>query len=216
MKKLINVALADNQTIFRKGLISLLNGTGNIKVTSDAENGKNLLDQIRKKRPDVIILDIDMPVMNGIETTKILHKDYPDVKILILSIQINKAMIIEFIESGAHGFLLKDMSVDKVLEGIHSVRTSGYYLNDMISKIMIGSSLKNKKIQTSSCSVKLTSREIEIIKLLSQALGNSEIAKKLFITARTVQRHRENIRIKINVKNVNGVLMYAVKNNLLD
>ncbi|MCW3104310.1 MAG: response regulator transcription factor [Bacteroidetes bacterium] len=209
----IRVAIADNQTIFRKGMSSLLNETETVKVVSESNNGRELLLKVKKEEPDVILLDANMPVMCGIETTANLKKLHPEVKVLVLSAFNDRKQIIRLIKNGAHGFLLKDTSIENVLEGIYAVMNNGYYLNKMMSEAMFN---VNKVPLSPSSKGILSIREIEIIKLLSQEMKNAEIADKLFINIRTVHRHRENIRIKINVKNVSGIVMYAIKNNLLD
>jgi DNA-binding NarL/FixJ family response regulator len=207
----IKIALADNQQIFRKGLSTLLNEVENVDVVLEVNNGKDLLTRIKACKPDVIILATNMPDMCGLETTKNLRKFYPPAKIIVLSDYTEKATILNLIENGAHGFLHKNYDIDQILEGIYTICKNGYYLNETISKMMFDHTIQKQAPQKNV----LSKREIEIVVLLSKELKNAEIADKLFINIRTVERHRENIRIKLNAKNLSGILMYAVKHNLL-
>lgn len=216
MKKQIRLGIVDDQPLFRKGLISLLKEFDEIKVVFEANNGRELLDEAAKKQPDVILLDLEMPVMDGVESTAALKSKYPGIKILILTMHNDDAMVLHLIEKGAHGFLLKDTNIETIVEAIYSIKENGYYFNDRVSKIMVSGLVKSNKIQPSFNKVKLSAREIEVIRLLSQELKNPEIADRLFINVRTVERHRENILRKINAKNSIGIIMYAVKNHLLD
>ncbi|MCW3071102.1 MAG: response regulator transcription factor [Bacteroidetes bacterium] len=216
MKKSVKLAVVDDQPLFRKGLISLLKEFPDIKVIFEAGNGKELLEQLEKAKPDVILLDLDMPGMDGIKTTELLKMQFPEVKIMVLTMHSADMMVLHLIEKGAHGFLLKDTTIEIIREAIYSVRDNGYYFNDRVSKIMVSGLVKSNKIKPSFKTVNLSEREIQVIRLLSQEYKNSEIAEKLFINIRTVDRHRENILKKINARNAVGIIMYAVKNNLLE
>lgn len=216
MKKQIRLGIVDDQPLFRKGLISLLKEFEEIKIILEASNGEELLTEITKKQPDVILLDLEMPIMDGIRTTAALKEKYPEIKIIILTMHHDEAMVMHLIDKGAHGFLLKDTTIETIVEAIYSVRENGYFFNDRVSKIMVSGLVKSNKIQPSFNKVKLSAREIEVIRLLSQELINPEIAERLFINTRTVERHRENILRKINARNSIGIIMYAIKNNLLD
>ncbi|HEX8517244.1 MAG TPA: response regulator transcription factor [Bacteroidia bacterium] len=211
-KNKIRVALADNQNIFRKGMESLLKEGENISVVLETSNEKDLLNRTEKIQIDVLILDARILVMGGIETTLILKRLYPELKILVIIPDNEKSSIINLLENGANGFILRDAKIEEVFDGINTVRKNGYYLNTVTTSLFNNDS----SIVSQAEKPALSKRELEIIKLLSLEMKNSEIAEKLFINIRTVQRHRENIRAKINVTNVSGILMYAVKNNLLD
>ncbi|MCW3104787.1 MAG: response regulator transcription factor [Bacteroidetes bacterium] len=216
MKKSVKLAIVDDQPLFRKGLAALLREFPDIKVIFEAGNGKELLTELEKAKPDVILLDLDMPGMDGIKTTETLKQKFPDVKIIVLTMHSGDMMVLHLIEKGAHGFLLKDTTIEVIREAIYSVRDNGYYFNDRVSKIMVSGLVKSNKIKPSFKTVNLSEREIQVIRLLSQEYKNSEIAEKLFINIRTVDRHRENILKKIKAKNAIGIIMYAVKHNLLE
>ena len=145
MKK-INLAVVDDQNLFRKGLIGLLDEFNDLSVMLEASNGMELLDKLKSDRPDVILLDIEMPIMDGIETTDHLLQKYPEIKILILTMHNDEEMIIHMVQKGAHGFLLKDNSIETVVDAIHALMESGYYFNDRVSKLLVNDLMQKKKI----------------------------------------------------------------------
>ncbi len=214
MKK-INLAVVDDQNLFRKGLIGLLDEFNDLSVMLEASNGMELLDKLKSDRPDVILLDIEMPIMDGIETTDHLLQKYPEIKILILTMHNDEEMIIHMVQKGAHGFLLKDNSIETVVDAIHALMESGYYFNDRVSKLLVNDLMQKKKIKPVFKKVSLSDREIEIIRLLCGEFSNREIAEKLCLSPRTVDGHRERILHKTKTKNVAGIVMYAINNNLL-
>ncbi|HEY0030794.1 MAG TPA: response regulator transcription factor [Bacteroidia bacterium] len=216
MTKSIKLAIIDDQALFRNGIVSLLRDYKEMEVVIEASNGMELLAQVETGKPDIILLDLEMPVMDGIKATELLKDKYPGIKILILTGHNDEAMVLHLIEKGAHGFLMKDTNIEIIIEAIHSIKENGYYFNDRVSKIMVGGLVKRKKINPFFNNAKLSDREIEVVRLISKEFKNSEIADKLFINIRTVDRHRENILRKINARNSIGLVMYAVKNNLLD
>jgi two-component system response regulator DegU len=215
MYKSIKLAVVDDQPLFRKGLISLIKEFDQFDVIIDASHGQKLIEQLENENPDVILLDIEMPVMNGIQTTEYLRKKYPGIKILILTMHNEEEIIHNLIEKGAHGFLLKNSDLEIIIEAIHSVITNGYYFNDSVSKTMVKELVSNEKIKPIFQTANLSRREIEVIQLICKEFTNREIAVQLFISARTVDGHREKILNKINAKNTAGIVMYANKYNLL-
>jgi DNA-binding NarL/FixJ family response regulator len=216
MKKIIKLAVADDQHLFRKGLISLIDEFDELNVVIEAENGKDLLEKLKNKKPDVILLDVEMPLMDGIETTENIRQKYPDIKILILTMHNEEGIILHLIEKGAHGFLLKDNPIETVVDAIYAVIENGFFFNDRVSKVMVKGLMKNNLIKPSFNQVSLSKREIEVIRLICREHTNKEIADKLFISPRTVDGHREKILQKTKARNVAGIVMYAVENGLLD
>ena len=216
MKKLIKLAVVDDQHLFRKGLISLIKEFDELDIIIEASNGNELIEKLKTKRPTVVLLDLEMPGMDGIETTEFLKRKYPEIKVLILTMHNEEAIILHLIEKGAHGFLLKDHPIETLVDAIYAVIENGYYFNDHISKIMVKGLLRTQKIKPSFNEVRLSEREIEVIKLICKEYTNKQIGEKLFISVRTVDGHREKILQKTKAKNTVGIVMYAVKNNLLD
>lgn len=215
MEKLIRLAIADDQELFRKGLIALLSDYPKISVRVEASNGQELLDKIERRPVDVVLLDIRMPHMDGIETTQQLKKKSPATKILILTSHNEEELIKHLIVHGAHGFLLKDNSTETVVEAISGVTENGYYFNDKVSKEMVSDLLYNFSIRPVYNQVSLSTREVEIIRLISHEHTNKEISEKLSISVRTVETHREHILHKTNTKNSVGIIMYAYRNKII-
>jgi DNA-binding NarL/FixJ family response regulator len=215
MKDKISIAIIDDQPLFRKGLIALFKPYRNIQVLFEAGDGNELMEHLETMQPEVLLLDLEMPGMDGIKATELVRNKFPGIRILVLTMHQDEAMVLHLIEKGAHGFLLKDTTIQEISDGIHSLIDNGYYFNDRVSKIMVSGLVKGRKIKPTFNKVKLSEREIEVINLMSKEYKNAEIAKMLFINVRTVDRHRENIMRKINVRNSIGIIMYAVKNDLL-
>jgi DNA-binding NarL/FixJ family response regulator len=215
MKKPISIAIADDQQLFRKGLIALLADYPMISVIIEASNGQDLLKQLEDRSADVVLLDLQMPHMNGIETTQKLHKKNTDTKILILTSHNEEELIKHLILSGAHGFLLKDNTLDTIVEAISGVTENGYYFNDRVSKEMVSDLMNKYRIRPLFNQVNLSAREKEIILLISQEFTNKEISEKLSISVRTVEVHRDHILHKTNAKNSVGIIMYAYRNSII-
>ncbi|MCW3084178.1 MAG: response regulator transcription factor [Bacteroidetes bacterium] len=216
MKEKIKLAVVDDQLLFRKGLIALLNEFDAIDIIMESSGGRELMVKLETQKPDVILLDLEMPDVDGFKTTQLLRQKYPEIKILILTMHNENGIIQHLIQNGAHGFLLKDNDIEVIVEGIHSVLENGYYFNDHVSKEMVKNLINEKSIKPNFKKTVLSQREIEIIRLICMEYTNKEISNKLFISVRTVGAHRENIFRKINAKNVIGIVMYAVKNKLLE
>jgi DNA-binding NarL/FixJ family response regulator len=216
MKKSIKLAVVDDQHLFRKGLISLIKEFEEIDIVIEASNGSELVEKLKTKKPAVVLLDLEMPVMDGIETTEFLQRKYPEIKILILTMHNEEEIILHLLEKGAHGFLLKDQPIETLVDAIYAVIENGYYFNDHISKVMVKGLVRTQKIKPNFHEVRLSEREIEVVKLICKEYTNKEIADKLFISVRTVDGHREKILQKTKAKNTVGIVMYAIKNNLLD
>jgi DNA-binding NarL/FixJ family response regulator len=215
MNKPISLAIADDQQLFRKGLIALLADYPGISVTIEASNGQDLLSQLEDQSADVVLLDLQMPHMNGIETTQKLHKKNPDTKILILTSHNEEELIKHLILSGAHGFLLKDNTLETIVEAISGVTENGYYFNERVSKEMVSDLMSKYSIRPVFNQVSLSARETEIVRLMSQEYTNKEISEKLSISVRTVETHRDHILQKTNAKNSVGIIMYAYRNNII-
>jgi DNA-binding NarL/FixJ family response regulator len=212
----INIAIADDATLFRKGLTLLLEDFNDINIILEANNGQELLDQLAASTilPDVIILDLQMPVLDGIETAKILRKDYEPIKIIILSSHYSKAFILNMIEVGASAYLAKNTSPDEFASTIQNVHKNGFHYNQEVWAIIQKNLTKKKKV-TASFVDELTKRELEILQLLCEQLTSTEIAEKLFISKRTVEGHRNNLLSKLNCRNIAGLVVYAIQNQLV-
>jgi DNA-binding NarL/FixJ family response regulator len=210
MKTKIKIAVVDDQQLFRKGLVALLREFEEIEVVIEAASAMELMDKLKIQRPELIVLDYKMPVFNGLQTTEMIRQKYPDIKILILTMFDEGSIITDLVEKGVNGVLLKGCEIDLLIEAIHIIRDNNYYFNEYFPEKLLPHPERRKDHSL------LSPREIEIIRLLCKELTNKEIATKLFISARTVDGHREKILRKIKAKNVTGIVMYAIRNNLLE
>jgi len=213
MKK-INLLIADDHTMFLQGLISLLEQEPNINIIDKAINGIKALEIIKKGIIDFIILDISMPEMDGIELSKILKKHYPQIKILIVSTHSNVMIISRLIRIGVNGYLLKNAEKGELLRAVNSIASGkNYFAEELEEKHSINSSRIEKQVSNLT---ELSSREKEILILITQEYNTAEIAEKTFISLNTVNTHRRNLLSKLNAKNTAGLVKYAVENGLVD
>lgn len=216
MKKKIKLAVVDDQKLFRKGLIALIEDTEQFDIVIEASNGVELMEKLKIKKPDVLLLDLQMPEMDGTKVAEILKKTHPDIRILILSMYNDDSTMLYLLEKGVRGFLLKDSGFQSVVDAISAVTENGYYFNTKVSKTLIMNLIANKEITPTFKKITLSQREIEIIRLVCQEFTNKEIASRLYLSSRTVEGHKVKILRKLQVKNVIGIVMYAVKNRLLE
>lgn len=213
----IKIGVAEDQQIFRRGLILLLNSFENIEVVNDAENGSVLLDQMAENCPDIVILDYNMPVMDGIETTKAIRKKYPRVKIILLSMYDDELFVESAIENGANGYLSKDDDLYEIEMAIQGVINNNYYLNDRVSKIFINNLMQNGKINPSfvSNTIQFNQDEIKILCYISKEYTNQEIADELSKSVRTIEKYRARMIEKVGAQNSIGLVMYGIKNKII-
>jgi DNA-binding NarL/FixJ family response regulator len=216
MKKTFKIAIADDQLLFRKGLLAMLKDFPEANIVIEAADGDELLEEMKKKKVDVVLLDLKMPKMDGFEVTEKINKKYPDVKIIILTSHNEESFIHHLIKKGAHGFIIKDQDIEIIVDAIYGVMGNGYYFNDRVSRAMVKGLIESDKIRPTFKKINLSQRELEIIKLMSKEYTAREIAEKLFISERTVDGHRERILEKTKARNTVGIVMYAVKHHLLD
>ena len=213
MMEKIKIILVDDHQMFRDGVKSVLCDEENIDVIGEVGNGNDLFDLLKTKTPDLIITDISMPDISGIEVAKHVSENYPDIKILILSMHSNEEFISKALNVGANGYLPKDTNMTELLEAINTIYKGENYFNKEISNTIL-KSLINKSKEESSSNKTLTKREKEIIKLVVEGLTNKEIADKLCISIRTVDSHKNNIMQKLNLKSSVELVKYAIKNKL--
>ncbi|WP_430816316.1 response regulator [Carboxylicivirga sp. RSCT41] len=214
MKK-INILLADDHKIFREGIKELLIKEKEINSIMEASSGSEVLSIAEQQSFDVIILDIDMGSPNGIEVTEQLIEQKPEVNILILSMLSIPDFILQALESGAKGYIIKSAGKDELLTAIRCVSNGDSYFSKEVSISLMEQIQKNKTTKKKKSDIPLSKREIEILKLISQEYSNQEIADKLFISTRTVDTHRRNLLEKLEIKNNVGLVKYAISKGLL-
>jgi len=213
----IKLAMADDHALFRKGMLSMIKEFEGIEVVLEAENGQDLIDQLEYNMPDVILMDLSMPVLDGVAATRIIRPKYPDIRILVLSMSDDERIIYNMMEAGANGYLLKNTEPEELYEAIHTVAKEGEYLNARTSKVMLKwLRSKRKPKPYTSMGIKLTSREVQVLKLICQEMTNTQIADKLCLSSRTVEGYRNRLLDKTGSKNTAGLVMFAVRNELVE
>ena len=212
MKK-IKVFLVDDHKLFRNGLSLLLEGEKDIIVCGEAENGKQFCDAIQKEVPDIVLMDIEMPEMDGFETTELICGKYPDLKVIALTMFGEEQYYLKMIEAGAKGFLLKNSDIEEVIKAIKTVYEGGTYFNQEILYNMVKNIKEVRK--EAGPQIQLSVREQEILDLICKGLSNTEIASELNISKRTVEKHRSNILTKTQTYNTASLVMFAVENKLI-
>ncbi|MBI9037502.1 MAG: response regulator transcription factor [Bacteroidales bacterium] len=213
MRNQIKIFLVDDHSLFREGLRFLLSGHELISEIYEAENGKELLKTVLNVEPDIILMDIDMPVMNGIDATRETLKIFPEARIIALSMYGNENFYSEMIDAGAKGFLLKNSKFEDVQKAILDVMEGKNFFSPEILNAII-KNLNKKKSHKKN--IELTEREIEVLYNICKGLSNQEIADYLFISKRTVDKHREHILLKTQAKNTAGLVVYAIKNEIFE
>ncbi len=215
MKRKIRLAIADDHLLFRQGLAALLRDYDELKVVIEASNGLSLLGSLKDKKVDVAIVDYEMPDMDGLETTRQIRLKYPDIKIISLTMHNSSELILQLLDKGTNGFLLKDFDSERVVDAIYAVLENGYYFNDHISKDMLHQVMKNKILKPKFGMSLLSEKEIQMIRLICEEKTSKEISDIMNISPRTVEGIRSKIISKINVKNTAGIVLYAIKNNII-
>jgi DNA-binding NarL/FixJ family response regulator len=212
----IKIAIADDYKIFRDGLKVSLSQDEDLDIIAEADNGEDIIASIEKIKPDVIIMDLKMPIMDGMEATQIIRKKYADIKILVVSMYDDDKFIIHLMEIGANGYLLKNADPAEILKGIHSVFENGYYFNDIVNKALLKKLVLKGNIKPSfNQNVELTERELEVLKLVCEEKTATEIGKEIFLSPRSVEGIRQRLIEKIGVRNTAGLVMFAVKNSIV-
>ncbi len=205
--------VADDHPVVRKGLQSCLSRAGRIRLVGEAADGDEALRKARELKPDVVLMDISMPGMNGLTVTEMLRKELPDMKVLVLSVQRNKDSIFRVIQAGAHGYVSKEAPSEEVVRAIESVHGGEPFFSEEIARAALNEFINSggKKEPFSQ----LTSREREVLVLIAEGQSNKEIADRLNIGVRTIETHRERIMRRLNIHSVAGLTKYAIANGLV-
>lgn len=215
--QVIKVAIADDHKIFRKGVILSLRPFTNIKFVLEAENGDELLNGIAAAEPDVVLMDLRMPLKDGIETTKVLSKQYPHIHIIVLSMYEDEKFVSHLMENGAHGYLLKNAEPQEIRRAVMEVQEKGYYLNNFVNRILLKRShAKQKVVPTLSNEITLNDKEKEVLRYICMEFTAQEIAQKMDISPRTVEAIKDRLMERFGSKNTAGLVFFAVKNNLVE
>ena len=217
MRDTIKVILADDHRIFRKGLKSLLSEKKNIEVLAEADNGDEALEAAKKYKPEIVVMDIAMPKMDGIEATRQIRERFPDTEVVVLSMHAKKAYIDQVLKAGAKGYVLKDSDEENLLSAIDTVHNGGYYLDSPIADQVLSDYFRGKsKRELKKQSDPLSEREREVLRLLAEGHSNQEVADTLYISRKTVENHRANIVRKTGIQGQVGLTKYAARIGLID
>ena len=204
----VSAVIVDDHKIFRESLTYVLESQANVNVIAQANNGLELLLFLKHTKPDIVLLDIDLPVMDGVEATREALRLYPDLKILVLSMHKDEEFYSAMIDLGVKGFILKESDTEEVIKAVDEiVKGSLYFSQELLLGLL-------KKRKDSIC-IELTPREQEVLALIAKGLSNVEIGEKLFISARTVEKHRAELLLKTDSKNSVSLVVYAIKNGLV-
>ncbi|MDP5120877.1 MAG: response regulator transcription factor [Spirosomaceae bacterium] len=217
MSKKIRIALTDDHKLMRAGVRVLLEQIPDFEVVIEAANGEELIKALHKKRAHIVLLDIDMPVMNGIETIEVLQEKFPRMKVIMLSLHDEDRFIIHLMELGASGYLLKDAEPEEMEKAIRTVKAGEIYFNDNVSKVMFrkatNKTVRSKKVFNHK--VDLTERELEVLKLICEGMTNAQIAEEVNLSQRTIEGNRLKMLNKLKLNNTAGLVAYAIKNQIV-
>ena len=219
MNSKTKVMIVDDHDMFREGVKLLFSTSDVAEVTAEARNGKEFLGIVDSVNPDVVLMDIAMPEMDGIEASKIAHQKYPNLKILALTMFGDEKYYYQMIQSGIKGFVLKSSGISELQKAIGEVAKGGsFFSNELLCKLIANLTTNKSSSEEvlTETKEKLSKREIEVLKEIAMGLTNDEIAEKLNISATTVRTHRSNLLSKTNSNNTASLVMYAIKNKLID
>lgn len=210
----IKIAIVDDHKLVSKALENMISYNPNFDVIMNSANGQDFLEKLRVAQvfPDVVLMDINMPIKNGIETTSELTKEFPQLKVIALTMEDHEGTIIKMLKAGAKGYLLKDMSPDILFDAIDIVHKKGIFYTDLVTQSLLKIKTEEKFMETLSDTLK--NRELEFIRLACSELTYREIADQMFVSPRTIDGYRDSVFVKLNVKSRVGIVLFAIKHNL--
>lgn len=213
----INICIVDDQLLFRQGIASLIGNIPGFTLVFEAADGMAFLEQLRTAatKPHVVLLDVEMPLMDGIELNMVLQKQYPEIKTIMLSVHSSPRLISRMIHSGACGYLLKNCGKEEMVTAIQATHNHGFYINAQALKAMQQNPIRDKTFRnTSGIAIDISAREKEVLQLICLEMTNAEIAEKLFVSPRTVDGHRNSLLAKTGCRNTAGLVLFAVKHHI--
>lgn len=210
----IKIIIADDHQLFREGLINLLTDASNIEIVANAENGKDAIEKAIIHKPDIVIMDIHMPELTGVEATAQLRDKMPDVKVIALSMHSEKHYVKGMLEAGAVGYLFKNCTYSQLINAIETVYSGKKYLSNEIAEVLIDDFLDNGNSANESLA-ELTEREMEVLKLYADGKTTRDISKELFVSIKTIGTHKQHIQEKLNLKTTADMTKFALKNGII-
>jgi DNA-binding NarL/FixJ family response regulator len=215
----IKLAIADDHKIFRDGIKTALMIKEDLKILWEAEDGRDMMHRISIKLPDVLLMDIRMPEVDGINALQILRKEYATVKIIVLSMYDDEQMVNKMMEMGANAFLTKTTDPEEIYQAIVTCMNEEFYFNDLVNNAVMGKLKQQKNVRHTfgkSLPVTFTEKEIKILQLIAADMTVEEIAGVVFLSPRTIETIRQQMKTKANVKTITGLVMYAVRNGVIE
>lgn len=213
----IKILVVDDHSLVREGITSMLGGHDNFEVIGEGSSGEEAIVKVNENPPDVLLMDINMPGLNGIETAKKIFETHPDLKVIILSMEVTQEYISEAIKAGVMGYLAKDSKKDILIEAIKKVHGGEQYFGEKISQVIFkGFYNQSKGEKIASNNKDLSKREVEVLRQIASGLSNRQIADKLFISIRTVDAHRNHIMQKLGLKTTAELVKYAIKERIIE
>ena len=212
----IKVLIADDHTILRQGIKALLDNQAEIEVIGEAKDGREALTLIERLLPDVVLMDIAMPGLNGLEATRRIKKKFPGIKVLVLTMYTNEEYVFQILNAGANGYLVKETAFQDLISAIKAVYRDEAFMSPSISKKVINRYTQRvRKANDPTCDI-LTTREREILQLIAEGSSSKKIAEALFISPKTVETHRTHIMDKLNIHNRTDLVKYAIRTGIVD
>jgi DNA-binding NarL/FixJ family response regulator len=213
----IKLLLADDEELFRKGISFLLQRQDNIQILYEANNGSEVEEYLKSSsiHPDIILMDLKMPMLNGVEATKLINKEFPSIKIIALTSYNTKSFIANMIEIGAASYIVKNSSPEEMITTINQVIEKGFYYNEEVLNVIQENLITNNRKNIFFEDIILTKREREILELICYQNSTQQIADKLFISPRTVEGHRNNLLLKTDSQNSAGLVVFAIQNKIV-
>lgn len=210
----IKIIIADDHQLFREGIVKLLSTSNNIEVVAQAKDGEDVITKAKEHNPDIVLMDIGMPLMNGIKATRVIKKELPEIKIIALSMHDEKQYVQDILDAGASGYLLKSCTYDELIKAIKSVYDGMGCLSEKITEIVIQGYLDTKR-KGKSIEELISKRELEVLKLYAEGKSTREIADDLFISIKTVGTHKQHIFRKLKLKTDADMVRFSIKEGLI-
>lgn len=215
----IKIAIADDHKIFRDGIKMALSPKQNLKMIWEAEDGKDLLHKISIKKPDVLLMDIRMPEIDGINAIEMLRKEYDELKIIVLTMYDDQQMISKMMEMGANAYLTKTTDPDEIYEAILTCMNEDFYFNQLVNNAVMGKLMQKKNVRQhygTQIPISFSEKELKILQLLAEDKTTEEISKIIFLSPRTIETIRQNMKAKVGAKTIGGLIMYGMRNKLIE
>ena len=215
----IKISIADDHKIFRDGIKMALSPREDLKMIWEAEDGKDLLHKIAIKEPDLLLMDIRMPEIDGINAIELLRKEYENLKIIVLSMYDDQQMISKMMEMGANAYLTKTTDPDEIYEAILTCMNEEFYFNQLVNKAVMGKLMQKKNVRRhygSEVPINFNEKELKILQLIGEDKTTDEISKIVFLSPRTIETIRQNMKSKVGAKTIGRLIMYGMRNNLIE